>query len=74
MSRKSYQKVTLSVELTLPPGAKAKDTPLLVRQSIQHFLHCEEHLPEDAVNVVLMPGLSIEQAIIKIIKRETIYP
>lgn len=35
MSRRSYQKVTLSVELTLPPGMKVKEAEALVKQAFE---------------------------------------
>lgn len=67
MSRKSFQRVTLSVELTLPPGAKAKDAPAFIKQAMQ--LRVDSH----GRNSVPLSQLRVEQAIIKIIKRETIY-
>lgn len=64
MSRKSFQKVTLSVELTLPSGAKAKDAPLFLRRAL---------ITMDFDGLRSFEGLRVEQSVIKILKRETIY-
>lgn len=67
MSRKSYQKVTLSVELTLPPGAKAKDAPQFLVNAIGYYLNADKS--EQAP----LFDLDLNLAIIRILRRETIY-
>lgn len=66
MSRKSFQRVTLSVELTLPPGAKPAHAPIFLREAMK----CKVGKDED---IQAFRALVVEQTIIKIIKRETIY-
>lgn len=66
MSRKSYQKVTLSVELTLPPKARAKDVDGLIKSALEQYKNT--FVSEDPLF-----GLNLNLAVIKIIKRETIY-
>lgn len=67
MSRRSFQRVTLSVELTLPAGAKAGDAPEYLRALLSR------EAPRIVESLNKIPRLDDKLAIIKILKRETIY-
>lgn len=66
MSRKSYQKVILSVELTLPAGVSAARAVGYVKQALMN---------EKGGMDIHDPVTSLDHnlAVIKILRRETIY-
>lgn len=69
MTRRSFQRVTLSVELTLPPGAHAKAAQAFLLDALEN----ERDITKSLAPKHGMAGLDLNLAIIKITKRETIY-
>lgn len=65
MSRKSFQRVTLSVELTLPPGAKAADAPRIVKEALGYW--------KATPSLAAFEGIDLNLMIVKILRRETVY-
>lgn len=69
MSKRSRTTLTIQIKLSLPPGATQKDALAFVYSAIEHAKDEKvEHFKEEP-----LASLQINEVIIKIVARDTVY-